>query len=63
MLFLKRKKDDIFTIDIPDSDEKISIKIIKLGKNSVIVGCNTPTGYKVSRLEKQLKTTIDKNIQ
>ncbi|MGL5113617.1 MAG: carbon storage regulator [Flavobacterium sp.] len=63
MLFLKRKKDQILSIAIPDSDEKILIKIVHIGKNAVLVGCDTPIAYKVSRVEVQLKTTINKIMQ
>ena len=63
MLFLKRKKDDIFTIEIPNSDEKISVKILKIGKTSILVGIDTPTGYKVSRGVLQLETIINNNSQ
>ena len=63
MLFLKRKKDDILTIEIPDSIEKITIKILKIDKTQTLIGIDTPTGYKVLRGEAQLKTLICNNSQ
>ena len=49
MLFIKRNNGQSIYIDVPDSDEKIVVKILKIGKKSVILGCDTPKGYKVKR--------------
>ena len=54
MLQIKLNKDQNFTIDIPESDKKILIRIVEINKNSIILGCDTPNGFKVKRIETQL---------
>lgn len=49
MLVLKRRPKDIFEIIDKETGEKISVKIIKTGKNSVYIGVDAPTKYRVER--------------
>lgn len=49
MLVLKRRPKDIFEIISKETGQKIIIKIIKTGKNSVFVGVDAPVNYRVER--------------